>query len=274
MNTEKRGFTLIELLVVISIIAVLMAVLMPAMGKAREQARATVCRSNLKGLVLAASLWAQDNDDRAVAANWHGSGRASIEAYTNSNNKKEGDLYMCPSAKGNCIYEKSGSSESANYAGRDLVCTYGANGYMVWNRTQKYTPGKLYSHGVGGGGTYDYQKAGDNYHWDRFGATKLSGIYKPGATAYFMDHEYSVVVEWVMDTRTKKPLAGTPPMTMPMGTRWHSIKQGDVYGYGNIAWVDGSVSKEPDDFGGVDDAKMYNWTQYFAGVKWLRSPHD
>ncbi len=274
MNTKKRGFTLIELLVVISIIAVLMAVMMPALGKAREQARGTVCRSNLKGLVLGASLWAQDNDDRAVAANWHGTGRASIEAYTNSNNKKQKDLYMCPSAKGNCIHEKTGSASSANYEGRDLVSTYGANGYMVWNRTQKYTPGKLYSHGGGGPTYHDYRTNGDNRHDNYFGATKLSGIYKPGSTAYFMDHEYSVIVEWVMDPRTKNPLSGSAPMSMPMGTRWHSIKKGEVYGYGNIAWVDGSVSKEPDDFGSVDENKMYNWTEYFAGIKWLRSPHD
>jgi prepilin-type processing-associated H-X9-DG protein len=200
--------------------------------------------------------------------------RASIGDYTNASKDSEGDLYVCPSARGNCIYEEAGSSQSANYDGRDLVCTYGANGYMVWSRGQNYTPGKLYS-STGNGLTYhDYQKSGDYKHDNYFGATKLSGIFNPGKTAYFMDHEYSVVVEWVMDPRTKNPLAARPPMTMPMGTRWHSIKSGGVYGYGNIAWVDGSVSKEPQDFADVDDDKNYIWTEYFAGSRWLRSPHD
>lgn len=276
MNRKKHGFTLIELLVVISIIAVLMAIMMPALSRVRENARSTICRSNLKQIVLAATLWAADNDDRAVAANWHGSGRASIGKYTNADREKEGDLYVCASARGNTIYDKAGSGPvNANYEGRDLVCTYGANGYMVWNRGQKYTPGKLYSSKLSGSGAYHhYQRAGDWYHDNRFGATKLSGIYKPSQTAYFMDHEYSVVVEWVMDPRTDNPLSGSSPMTMPMGTRWHSIPSGEVYGYGNIAWVDGSATVEPDDFGEVDEDGLYEWTKYFAGTKWLRSPHD
>ncbi|MCK9265283.1 type II secretion system GspH family protein [bacterium] len=57
---NNEGFTLIELLVVIAIIAILASMLLPALARAREEARRKVCLANLKQLGVVLHIYAQD----------------------------------------------------------------------------------------------------------------------------------------------------------------------------------------------------------------------
>jgi prepilin-type N-terminal cleavage/methylation domain-containing protein len=68
MTRRPRGFTLLELLVVISIVTMLASLLLPALSRAREQARATVCLHNEGQILLALRLWLDDHEGQVPAA--------------------------------------------------------------------------------------------------------------------------------------------------------------------------------------------------------------
>jgi prepilin-type N-terminal cleavage/methylation domain-containing protein/prepilin-type processing-associated H-X9-DG protein len=101
---SRAGFTLIELLVVIAIIAILAGMLLPALARAREQARRASCLSNAKQLGLAMKQYSQDFSDRYPWGTLAGTSAPSANAW-----KELGHLfpnycsaiksYYCPSSK-------------------------------------------------------------------------------------------------------------------------------------------------------------------------------
>jgi len=72
MNLRKHGFTLIELLVVVAIIALLTAILLPALSRAKNMTRRTVCSSNIHQIGAGIMMYAGEfNDFVPWGVRWH-----------------------------------------------------------------------------------------------------------------------------------------------------------------------------------------------------------
>ncbi|AQQ71476.1 PilD-dependent protein PddA [Limihaloglobus sulfuriphilus] len=133
---RKKGFTLIELLVVISIIALLMAILMPALSKARNQAKLVIDMANSKQIGTVLMVFKAENSDYVpILLNQHSQvpaksrflslalrdhvqlgdsldpegfwGPAQLDEYFNSHIK---DYYACP-------FVRNKASETTNTTG-------------------------------------------------------------------------------------------------------------------------------------------------------------
>ena len=78
---QEQAFTLIELLVVIAIIAILAALLLPAVSRAKNHASKVTDLNNLKEVMIAAHMYATDNQDHLPLPNWDNGGPLSDGIY-------------------------------------------------------------------------------------------------------------------------------------------------------------------------------------------------
>lgn len=131
---RKKAFTLVELLVVISIIALLMSILMPALSRAKKQARATACKMNLHQWSLIWSLYCEDNDRKFSYFSGPGWPRGLWILALRSQWNTQSDLLRCPMATKNLsdgsVYGGPFNSYEMGETGGVVIegsCSYGAN---------------------------------------------------------------------------------------------------------------------------------------------------
>ena len=122
----KKGFTLIELLVVIAIIAILIALLLPAVQQAREAARRSQCKNNLKQIGLA-------------LMNYHDAARALppgvVHTNVNGQNNFGWTTMILPYFDQGPLFKKFNSKLLVNNPGTGTVSAPQANSNAFLNQT-------------------------------------------------------------------------------------------------------------------------------------------
>lgn len=144
---DRSAFTLIELLVVIAVIALLLSVVMPALMRAKEMGKRSVCLFNAKGLTSGWLLYIQENDGRLPNSYTSDTGWIrAIPGYTTNPTQapvslqmealekgllypyvETAAIYRCPIAKKNELrtygmsYAMNGSSMANSYGGTVLT---------------------------------------------------------------------------------------------------------------------------------------------------------
>ncbi|MBI1345429.1 DUF1559 domain-containing protein [bacterium] len=128
---RRQGFTLIELLVVIAIIAILIALLLPAVQQAREAARRTQCRNNLKQLGLALHNYHDNFNAFVYRKGGSNSSQNGTPLHPNNKGRLSGFMGLMPYLDQAPLFNRVSAGDPAN--GVAPGGPAGWQGWATWN---------------------------------------------------------------------------------------------------------------------------------------------
>lgn len=257
-RSSHPGFTLLELLVSVSVIALLLAMLLPTLGAAREQARAVVCASNLRQIVLANFGYSGDErghlcpgarDIQTNLHRWHGV-RGTVAAPFDAAHGplarylgEDARIRACPSQRD--FIRQFGAFEQGNGG-------YGYNQAYVGRVLQR----------VRGSTSYGVRT-------DAAGA-RIEMIRRPAATLLFADTAFAGVVQGVIE------YSFAEPRFHPEYLAWAARADPSLHfrhrGRVQVAWGDGHVDGRPRTFS--YQSGWYAGDAVAAGLGWFGEADD
>jgi len=230
-SPSSRAFTLVELLVVIGIIGLLVGILLPSLSRARQQANATKCAANLRQIVTAAHMYANDNKGKIVPGAVQVAG-PPINADPLTYTLWWGEIIW---GTGPFTHERGflspylGQGTSTDERRNLTLCPTMVDTSPLWNliSTDPRNASLAYNH------------YGANQSLNGYGAKggKLSRV------------RNSTQVVWFADGAQMKALEGVrvpePWLNPPNSTNHPTVHARHAQRTANVAWVDGHVSAEP-----------------------------
>ncbi len=217
---RRHGFTVVEVLVVISVISLLTAIFLPCLSRSKQQGLAVVCLSNLRQMVIAADIYATDNQSFYPLA--------GVIDFSNLSRQREWDYFKVfengslKECKGGFLWQGKSAPEihqcpvfrgSSNSAG---------DPYTGYNYNASYIGGFITKvNGI---------KLGKD-------SSKITSVRKPSRCAIFGDGEFTLGANKYM----RSPSAGKLDKDFGNSYRYAGTQGYRHLGKTNIGYCDGSV---------------------------------
>ena len=126
--SKSKGLTLIELLVAISITSLLMSILLPALGRTRKQAKSVLCKSNLRQLGFAFSMYTNDNSGSFNSGRGVEQWFEALKPYYQDSN----EVLLCPMANDPVKNPWEGEGTFGTWGPEWFDGIYGSYGINEW----------------------------------------------------------------------------------------------------------------------------------------------